>query len=98
MATQEIDTMAAQPSTSRNEPDDELPLFKMAHNNPEEAATYLTDVSQLVDTFMEHINSFNHYKKLVAYQDFIFNLDKRFKNLDKNYFKHSSIDTVLDLV
>ena len=50
MATQEVDTMAAQPSTSKDEPDDELPLFKMTHNNPEEAAAYLTDVSQLVNT------------------------------------------------
>ena len=63
MATQEIDTMDAQLSTSRNKPDDEPPFFKTAHNNPEEAAAYLTDVSQLVDTFMEHITDFNHYKK-----------------------------------
>ena len=98
MATQEIYTMAAQLSTSRDEPDDELPLFKTAHNNPEEVAAYLTDVSQLVDTFMEHITSFNRYKKLAAYQDCIFNLDKRLKELDKNYFEKSSVDTVLDLV
>ena len=98
MATQEIDTMAAQPSTSRNKPDDKPPLFKTARNNLEEAVTYLTNVSQLVDTFMEHITGFNRYKKLVAHQDFIFNLDKRLKELDKNYFKKSSIDTVLDLV
>ena len=71
MATQEVDTMAAQPSTSKDEPDDEPPLFKIAHNNPKEAATY---------------------------QDFIFNLDKRVKELDKNYFENSSISTVLDLV
>ena len=90
--------MAAQLSTSKDEPDDELPLFKTAHNNPEEAATYLTNVSQLVDTFMEHINSFNCYKKLAAYQEFVFNLDKRSKELDKNYFENSSINTVLDLV
>ena len=70
MATQEIDTMAAQLSTSKDEPDDEPPLLKMAHNSPEEAAAYLTDVSQLVDTFMEDINSFNCYKKLVAYHVF----------------------------
>ena len=98
IATQEVDTMAAQPSTSKDEPDDEPPLFKMAHNNPEEAATYLSNVSQLVNTFMAHISSFNHYEKLVAYQDFVFNLVKKLKELDKNYFENSSISTVLDLV
>ena len=98
MATQEIDTMAAQPSTSKDEPDDKPPIFKMAHNNLEEAAAYLTNVSQLVDTFMTHIKSFNCYEKLAAYQDFIFNLCKRLKELDKNYFENSSISTVLDLV
>ena len=98
VATQEIDTMAAQLFTSKDEPDDELPIFKMANNNLEEAATYLTDVSQLVDTFMTHIKSFNCYEKLVAYQDFIFNLYKKLKELDKNYFENSSINTVLDLV
>ena len=77
IATQEVDTMAAQLSTSKDEPDDELPLFKMAYNNLEEDAAYLSNVSQLVNTFMAHISSFNCYEKLVAYQDFIFNLDKR---------------------
>ena len=46
MATQEVDTKAAQPSTSKDEPDDEPPLFKTANNNPEEAAAYLNNVSQ----------------------------------------------------
>ena len=47
---------------------------------------------------MTHIRSFNRYEKLAAYQDFIFNLDKRLKELDKNYFENSNINTVLDLV
>ena len=47
---------------------------------------------------MTHIRSFNHYEKLVAYQNFVFNLDKRLKKLNKNYFENSSISAVLDLV
>ena len=46
MATQEVDTKAAQPSTSKDEPDDEPSLFKTANNNPGEAAAYLNNVSQ----------------------------------------------------
>ena len=47
---------------------------------------------------MTHIHSFNRYEKLAAYQNFMFSLDKQLKELDKTYFKKSSVDTVLDLV
>ena len=72
-------------------------MFKTAHNNPKEVAAYVKDITTLVITFMTHICSFNRYEKLAAYQNFVFNLDKQLKELDKTYFNKSSEDTVLDL-
>ena len=86
------------PSTSKDNVDDDQAMFKTAHNIPKEATVYVKDVTTLVNTFMTHIHSFNRYEKLAAYQNFMFNLDKQLKELDKTYFEKSSVDAVLDLV
>ena len=100
MATKEHEAAPSNPtpSTNKDDADDNQAIFKMAHNNPKEATAYVKDITTLVNTFMTHIRSFNRYKKLAAYQNFVFNLDKRLKELDKSYFENSSVDVVLDLV
>ena len=64
MAMQEVYTMAAQLSTSKDEPDEDPLLFKTSQNNLKEAAAYVSNVAQLVDTFMEDIKGFNCYKTI----------------------------------
>ena len=86
------------PSTSKDDADNNQAIFKTAHNNPEEVTLYVKDVTTFVNTFMTNIHSFNRYKKLAAYQNFMFNLDKQLKELYKSYFEKSSVDIVLDLI
>ena len=78
MATKEREVTPSNPtpSTSKDNVDDNQAMFKTGHNNPEEAAAYVKDITTLVNTFMTHIHSFNRYEKLAAYQNFMFNLDK----------------------
>ena len=77
MATKEHEAAPSNPTpTSKDNADNNQAIFKTAHNNPEEASAYVKDVTTLVNTFMTHIHSFNRYKKLAAYQNFVFNLDK----------------------
>ena len=78
MATKEHEATPSNPipSTSKDDADDDQAIFKTAHSNPKEATAYIKGVTTLVNTFMTHICSFNRYKKLAAYQNFMFNLDK----------------------
>ena len=78
MATKEGEATPSNPapSTSKDDADDNQAMFKTAHNNPEEAAAYVKDVTTLVNTSMAHIHNCNRYKKLAAYHNFILNLYK----------------------
>ena len=58
MVTQELEAMAT-PSSSKDEGEEEQPVSKPSHNNPEEAIKYLKAVSTLVDKFAEDIHGFN---------------------------------------
>ena len=78
--------------------DNDLPTFKTSHNDPEEVAQYLHDVTTLVNTFMESICRFNHYAKQDAYKYFVFELSKLLHNLDSTYFDNMNVDLMLDLI
>ena len=62
LATQELQpTATAETSAEKTKenPDDDIPLFKTVHNNPKDAAAYVKDVTKLVDTFMTSISGFD---------------------------------------
>ena len=58
MAAQELEGMAT-PSISKDEGEEEQPVSKPSHNNPEEATKHLKAVTTLVDKFAEDICGFN---------------------------------------
>ena len=58
MATQELEAMAT-PSSSKDEGEEEQPVSKLSHNNPEEATKHLKAATTLVDKFAEDICGFN---------------------------------------
>ena len=49
---------------------------KPGHNNPQEAASYLKDITDLTDIFMKHITGFNRYAKQDTYPNYVFKLQK----------------------
>ena len=85
----------AEPTSSHKDADD---ASKLGHNNPDEAAHFLKDVTELTDKFMESIYSFNRYAQENAYLTYVFKLHKRMMELDHKYFKCTSVDTVLDTI
>ena len=79
MATQELQPMVTAdmpPEQYKENPDDDIPLFKTAHNNLEEAATYVKDITKLVDTLMSSITGYDRYAQANAYEYFVFNLNR----------------------
>ena len=66
---------------------------KLDHNNPDEAACFLKDITELMDRFMESISSFNRYAQEDAYLTYVFKLHKRMMELDHKYFKYASVFT-----
>ena len=77
--------------------DEDEPMFKMAHNNPEEAAKFVTKITILVEDFMIDINGYDRYKQEDAYPEFVRKYVKELKTLD-DYFKDASPTTVLDII
>ena len=77
--------------------DEEEPTFKMAHNNLEEAAKFVANITILVQDFMIDINGYDRYKQEDAYPEFVRKYVKELKTLD-DYFKDTSIKTILDIV
>ena len=84
----------AEPTTSHKDTGD---ASKLGHNEPDEMAHFLKDITQLTDKFMESISSFNRYAQ-DAYPTYIFKLHKHMMELDHKYFKYASVDTVLDTI
>ena len=79
MATQELQPTATADITAeqnKENPDDDVPSFKTAHNNPKEAAVYVKDITKLVDTFMSSITGYDRYAQADAYEYFVFNLSR----------------------
>ena len=79
MATQELQPMvtADTPSEQNKEnPDEDILLFKTAHSNLKDVAAYVKGITKLVDTFMPSITGYDRYAQADAYEYFIFNLSR----------------------
>ena len=62
--------------------DEEEPTFKMAHNNPEEAAKFVTNITILVEDFMIDIIGYDRHKQEDTYPEFVRKYVKELKTLD----------------
>ena len=94
---QELEAMAT-PSSSKDEGEEEQPVSKLSHNNPEEAAKHLKAVTTLVDKFAEDICGFNPCAHQDTYQNFIHNLAQLLSKLDSTYFSNMNNQGVLDTI
>ena len=101
MATQELQpTVTTDKPAEQNKenPYDDLLLFKTAHNNLKEAAAYVKDITKLVDTFMSSITEYDRNAQVDAFEYFVLNFSRQLKELDKMYFENPNVKTVLGLV
>ena len=74
MATSEVQAIRQEQASPTSDPDPGP--SKPGHNNPDEVAHYLKDITCYTDVFMENISSFNRYVAEDAYQNYVFNLHK----------------------
>ena len=68
------------------------------HNNPEEAADYVKSVNTLLQSFVNDIYGFNHYKRQDAYKNFLHTLSQLLSKLDSTYFTNMDTEVVLDTI
>ena len=68
------------------------------HNNPEEAADYVKAVNTLLQSFVNDICGFNHYKCQDAYKNFLHTLSQLLSKLDSTYFTNMDTEVVLDTI
>ena len=71
---------------------------KPSHNNPEEAANYMKAVNLLLQSFVNYICGFNHYKRLGAWKTFLHTLSQLLSKLDSAYFTNMDTEVVLDTI
>ena len=69
-----------------------------SHNNPEEAADYVKAVNTLLQSFVNDIRGFNHYKCQNAYKNFLHTLSQLLSKLDSAYFTNMDTEVVLDTI
>ena len=69
-----------------------------SHNNPEEAADYVKAVNTLLQSFVNDICGFNHYKRQDAYRNFLHTLSQLLSKLDSAYFTNMDTEVVLDTI
>ena len=69
-----------------------------SHNNPEEAADYMKAVNLLLQSFVNDIRGFNHYKCQDAYKTFLHTLSQLLSKLDSAYFTNMDTEVVLDTI
>ena len=69
-----------------------------SHNNPEEAADYVKAVNLLLQSFVNDIRGFNHYKRQDAYKTFLHALFQLLSKLDSAYFTNMDTEVVLDTI
>ena len=69
-----------------------------SHNNPEEAADYVKAVNLLLQSFVNDIRGFNHYKRQDAYKSFLHTLSQLLSKLDSAYFTNMDTQVVLDTI
>ena len=65
----------ATPTTSKDDVEDE-PVFKTAHNNPEEANKFIKSIVTLVDKFMADITGYDSYKQEEVFTEFVWKYAK----------------------
>ena len=71
---------------------------KPSHNNPEEAANYVKAVNLLLQSFVNDIHGFDHYKHLRAWETFLHTLSQLLSKLDSAYFTNMDTEVVLDTI
>ena len=69
-----------------------------SHNNPEEAADNVKAVNLLLQSFVNDIRGFNHYKRQDAYKTFLHTLSQLLSKLDSTYFTNMDTEVVLDTI
>ena len=69
-----------------------------SHNNPEEAANYVKAVNLLLQSFVNDIHGFNHYKCLDAWETFLHTLSQLLSKLDSAYFVKMDTQVVLNTI
>ena len=69
-----------------------------SHNNPEEAANYVKAVNFLLQSFVNDIRGFDHYKCLDAWENFLHTLSQLLSKLDSAYFTKMDTQVVLDTI
>ena len=69
-----------------------------SHNNPEKAADYVKAVNLLLQSFVNDIHGFNHYKRQDAYKTFLHTLFQLLSRLDSTYFTNMDTEVVLDTI
>ena len=69
-----------------------------SHNNPQEAAEYVTSVTSLTDSFGMSIRGFDRYLRLDALQTFIHGLSQLLLKLDSAYFTNLDPDVILETI
>ena len=78
--------------------DSDRTIPEHGHNNPDEAAHFMEDVTQLVNRFMDSLSGFNRYELEDCYELFIHDLHKWLVELDSNYFQNADLKLMLNLV
>ena len=71
---------------------------KPSHNNPEEATNYVKAVNLLLQSFVNDICGFNHYKCLGAWETFLHTLSLLLSKLDSAYFTNMDTEVVLNTI
>ena len=69
-----------------------------SRNNPEEAADYVKAVNLLLQSFVNDIRGFNHYKRQDAYKTFLHTLSQLLSKLDSAYFTNMDTEVVLGTI
>ena len=77
---------------------EEEPPKGPSHNNPEEAANYVKAVNLLLQSFVNDIHGFDHYKYLDAWETFLHTLSQLLSKLDSAYFVKMDTQVVLDTI
>ena len=65
-----------------------------SHNNPEEAAQYVTSVNSLSQSFVTNIRGFDRYKHLDAWETFLHALSQLLSKLDSAYFTKMDTEVI----
>ena len=69
-----------------------------SHNNPEEAAKYVKAVNSLLQSFVSDIRGFDCYKRLDAWETFLYALSQLLSKLDSAYFIKMDTQVVLNTI